>query len=196
MRIGFWIFFLLSNCYFSQDKIDVDLDTCKTFNSLETAIRNPNDVFILDLTKNKLKEFPKEILAFKNLRVLILAKNKLSDLPFELAQLSYLEKVSISKNDFETFPVVLTELTNLQKLYLDQNKITAIPHDINKLKKLEVLDMWSNDLYVVPESISELENLKVFDLRVIQMTQSEQDKIKALLPNSKVYFSTSCNCAR
>lgn len=196
MRVGFWILFLLSNYNFSQDIKDVDLDTCKTFNSLETALRNPNEVFILDLTKSKLKEFPKEILAFKNLRVLILAKNKLSDLPFELAQLSYLEKVSISKNDFETFPLVLTELTNLQKLYLDQNQITAIPHDINKLIKLEVLDMWSNELYIVPESISELQNLRIFDVRVIQMTQVEQDRIKALLPNTKVYFSTTCNCSR
>ena len=113
-----------------------------------------------------------------------------------MAQLKYLEKVSLSKNEFETFPIVLTELTDLKKLYLDQNQITAIPHDINKLIKLEVLDMWSNELYIVPESISELQNLKVFDLRVIQMTQAEQDRIKALLPDTKVYFSTSCNCAR
>ena len=106
-----------------------------------------------------------------------------------------MEVIYLSKNYFSTFPIALTLLPQLKKLYIDQNEITAIPHDINKLQELELLDMWSNDLYIVPESISELKKLKVFDLRVIQMSNDEQERINKLLPNTKVHFSNTCNCA-
>jgi Leucine-rich repeat (LRR) protein len=175
----------------SQD----ELDTCRIYTSLESALHNPDDVYILRLPKSKLKEVPLEILQFKNLNILDLSKNKLSELPDTLAILQYLQEVDLGKNKFEVFPVVLTKLIHLKKLTLSQNMITAIPFDINQLKDLEVLDMWSNDLYVIPDSISDLKKLKLFDLRVIQFSETEKEHISKLLPNTKIEFSNSCNCA-
>jgi len=172
-----------------------ELDTCVVYTSIESALNNPEDVYILKLNKKKYKVLPKEILQFSNLQVLELKKNKLLVLPDELSQLINLETLDLSKNQFEVFPKCITELTNLKNLNLSQNIITAIPYAINNLKKLEYLDMWSNELYVIPESISELKSLKVFDLRVIQFTDKEKSHIKKLLPNTKVHFSNSCNCA-
>jgi hypothetical protein len=40
------------------------LDTCKVYHSLEEAMLNPSIVYRLDLSKQKLKEFPKEIFLF------------------------------------------------------------------------------------------------------------------------------------
>jgi len=178
-----------------QDSLSINLDTCKVFKSIEEASKTPDEVVILDLSKQGLKSFPLEILKFQNLVSLKLAKNKLSEIPIEISTLSRLEILTLGKNQFTVFPVSVTNLINLKKLYIDQNEITAIPFDINKLQNLEVLDMWSNDLYVVPESISELKKLRFFDLRVIQMSHDEQDRIIKLLPNTKVYFSNTCNCA-
>ena len=180
---------------YSQDSLNINLDTCIIYKSIESALKNPEKVFILDLSKEGYKVFPQEILQFENLVSLKLAKNKLSVIPDEIKQLRYLEILALGKNNFSTFPVSITNLPNLKKLYIDQNEITAIPHDINKLQKLEVLDMWSNDLYIVPESISQLAKLKVFDLRVIQMSKDEQERIIKLLPNTKVHFSNTCDCA-
>ena len=70
----------------SQD----ELDTCRIYTTLESALANPDDVYILKLPKIKAKEFPTEILQFKNLNVLDLSKNKLSELPDTLALLQQL----------------------------------------------------------------------------------------------------------
>lgn len=186
---------LLSSCSANYLAQDILLDTCKVYKNLGEAIESNDTVYVLDLSKDGLKEFPMEILKLKHLRSLKLSKNKLSILPEELVQLEKLEEILLSKNAFSTFPISVTMLPNLKRLYIDQNEITAIPHDINKLINLELLDMWSNDLYIVPESISELTKLKIFDLRVIQMSNEEQERIHKLLPNTKVHFSNSCNCA-
>jgi hypothetical protein len=42
------------------------LDTTKVFRSIESALINPNEVYRLDLSKQKLEEFPKEVFEFKN----------------------------------------------------------------------------------------------------------------------------------
>ncbi len=173
----------------------VMIDTCKVYKNLEEALSAEDTVYVLDLSKDGLKEFPLDVLKLKHLRFLKLAKNRLSELPLELSQLKELEEIVLSKNSFTTFPIAVTLLPNLKRLKIDQNEITAIPHDINKLVNLELLDMWSNDLYIVPESISELTKLKVFDLRVIQMSNDEQERIHKLLPNTKVHFSNTCDCA-
>jgi Leucine-rich repeat (LRR) protein len=65
---------------------------------------------------------------------------------------------------------------------------------IKNLQKLEYLDMWSNNLNSFPESLNELKKLKEFDLRVIQFTKGEKDRIITLLPDTKIHFSSSCNC--
>ena len=89
---------------------------------------------------------------------------------------------------------LLRKYVNLKKLIINQNYISNISESINNLKKLEYLDMWSNELSVIPESIKELTELKELDLRVIMFSKKEQERIQKLLPNTKVYFSNSCNC--
>jgi hypothetical protein len=53
-----------------------DLDTCRTFTSIEVARKQPKEVYILDLTKTKLTQFPEEILEMTNLHVLKLGKKQ------------------------------------------------------------------------------------------------------------------------
>lgn len=191
-----YLFFLLIFGFgISFGQTYVDLDTCKVFTSLEDALKNPKEVYILDLSKSKLKVAPENISELVNLRQLDLSKNKISELPLSFNKLAYLEKIHLDKNEFKTFPVVLVELTKLKEISISQNEVYGIPHDIKNLQDLEILDMWSNNLYEIPDSMSELKNLRIFDLRVIQFSDAEMERIANLLPNTKIHFSNSCNCS-
>ena len=108
--------------------------------------------------------------------------------------LQNLEHINLSKNNFIDFPEILTELTQLQEIIINNNKITTIPKQIKYLNSLIKLDMWSNELVKIPDEIGQLTSLKEVDLRVIQLSDREKERISGLLPNTKVYFSNSCNC--
>lgn len=51
-------------------KIDAEFITKHTYTNLKKALKNPEDVYGLDLSGQELKKFPMEILQFKNLRKL------------------------------------------------------------------------------------------------------------------------------
>ncbi|MDC0313661.1 leucine-rich repeat domain-containing protein [Flavobacteriales bacterium] len=184
---------LVTNGY-SQVLSDEELDTCYIYKTIEKASKTPEAVYVLDLTKSKLKAFPDEILNFKNLNILKLGKNKIASVPEGISKLIFLQELDLGKNKLDGFPGGIVELVNLKQLVLNQNYIEGIPYMIKNLQKLEYLDMWSNNLSSFPESLNELKNLKEFDLRVIQFTKSEKERITKLLPNAKIHFSASCNC--
>ena len=178
----------------SQVLSEQELDTCYIYTTIEKASKTPEAVYVLDLTKSKLKAFPLEILTFKNLNILKLGKNKIASVPEGISKLIFLQELDLGKNKLDAFPGGIVELVNLKQLVLNQNYIQGIPYMIKKLQKLEYLDMWSNNLNSFPESLNELKKLKEFDLRVIQFTKDEKDRITTLLPDTKIHFSSSCNC--
>lgn len=171
-------------------------DSTRTFRNLELALKNPEKVYVLDLSKQKLDEFPMEIIQFKNLRELYLGKNKIKDIPSEIGKLTELEIVDFSKNRLSALPISLFSCKKLRRLIANQNAIIEIPKEISNLQELEYLDLWSNDLWVVPDEIKACKKLKEVDLRVIEMTQAEQNRIISLLPEAKLHFSPHCNCSR
>ena len=171
------------------------LATEKVYTSLSEALKNPELVYRLDLTKQKLKTFPKDILKLYNLQELILAKNKLTEIPAEIGILTNLEILNIEKNELTLLPSTIGNLTNLKELILNRNEIYKLPPEIGNLLNLVKLDMWSNEIDVLPDEISKLKNtLKVLDLRVVLINLDKQKKIVELLPNTEIYFSKSCNC--
>ena len=179
---------------FSQILSDEELDNCYIYKTIEKASENPDAIYVLDLTKSKLKAFPHEILKFKNLNILKLGKNKISSVPEGISQLLFLQELDLGKNKLDAFPGGVVELVHLKKLVLNQNYIEDIPYMIKNLQKLEYLDMWSNNLNSFPESLNELKKLQELDLRVIQFTKEEKERITSLLPDTKIHFSSSCNC--
>lgn len=186
---------LLPGGVFAQLMTEDQLDTCRTYKSLESALKHPEKVYKLKLEKLKLKEFPEDILKLKNLQVLSLSKNKIKEIPDEIGQLQYLQYADFSKNKVVEFPDGLTDCLHLKELVFSQNLLQALPAAIGKLKKLEKLDLWSNDLGLYPVEMRQMTALKELDLRVINLSQQEQDRIKKILPNVKIHFSPSCDCA-
>lgn len=172
------------------------VDTIPVFKDLAIALKNPESVIKLDLSKQKLTSFPIEIYQFTNLKELYMSKNKLETIPADIQKLSQLEVIDFSKNKIEVLPNEIFECRKLKKLIVNQNAIAEIPSAIGNLKELEYLDMWANSVGSVPEEIKECTKLKEIDFRVIEMTKSEQDKIKLLIPKVEVHFSPYCTCSR
>lgn len=172
----------------------LSLDTITATTSIESGLKNKDLVVKLVLRKQKFKEFPLEILEFKNLQYLDLSKNSLKELPAEIATLSNLQYLIVNKNNLNILTPEIGKLKNLKVLYLNQNNLDALPPQIGDLEKLEYLDVWDNNLSIFPEELNKLKKLKYLDLRAILINKQEQNRIQSLLPQTKIMFSPDCKC--
>lgn len=165
------------------------------YTKLSEALQNPDKIYKLNLRRQKLKEIPNDVFKLKNLQELNVSKNKLKNLPKKLDTLKNLEVINASANDIDTIYAEIGSCTHLKKLILNQNIIAHLPSTIGNLTNLIFLDMWGNEIQEFPNEISKLQNtLKVVDLRVINIQDNKQEEIVKLLPNTKFFFSMSCNC--
>lgn len=185
---------LLPTCVSAQFPDSASLMASPVYENLEEALKNPDKVYRLDLRKNKLKTFPLEILKFKNLQELDLSKNKLDSLPEQIGTLTNLHLLNVSGNNLEYLPDSIGELINLKKLVASRNSLQALPKRIGDLQHLEILDLWENNLSVFPEEMRKLKKLRWMDLRVILLNDEDQERIRKLLPDTKIFFSPSCKC--
>ncbi|HRN42220.1 MAG TPA: hypothetical protein PK649_09130, partial [Vicingus sp.] len=98
-------------------------------------------------------------------------------------------------NKITTIPAEIGTLVYLKKFSAYETEISTLPPEIGKLKELSVLDIWGTNVASFPDEIEQLkETLKEIDMRVIMMSNAEHQKIKDLLPLTKIHFSKSCNC--
>lgn len=179
---------------FSQLLDSAQFYSAPVYNNLDEALQNPDKVYRLDLSKKKLKVFPLEVLKFKNLQELNLSKNKLDSLPEQIGMLVNLQILNLSGNRLQYLPDSIGELKNLKKLVASRNSLVALPKRIGDLQNLEILDIWENDLSVFPEEMGKLKKLRWMDVRVILLNDEDQERLRKLLPNTKIFFSPSCKC--
>lgn len=169
------------------------LDSVRTFRSLESAMKDPDHVYRLDLSDKKLKEVP-DLRQFKNLNALDLSHNKLRTLPVWITELANLQELRVSRNRLAEFPEGICRLVHLKRLDMSRNALTGLPKCMGGLKELTSLDLWDNDLMDFPAQIAGMEALRFLDLRNIQFEIPEMERIDGLFPRAKVYFSQPCNC--
>lgn len=94
------------------------------FSDLEKAKANPDKVFYLDLSLQKLKVFPTEIFQFKNLKELHLSYNYWPTVPEGWGALTQLELLDLSGNYYlNKLPTDLGKLKSLKELDLKDNKL-------------------------------------------------------------------------
>lgn len=194
MKIILSISFLIAFGLNAQLLDKIGLDTMPIYKSMEKALRNPDDVYRLDLSKQKLTELPAELEKLTNLNELVLKKNKLIALDESITKLKYLQRLDISKNEFEVFPAQICRLVELRDLIISQNMIVGFPACIGNLRHLEYLDAYSNELSVFPAEMKQMINLKNMDLRVISISDEDQARVHGYLPKTKIRFSNSCDC--
>jgi len=176
-----------------QEQLPV-VDTAHVYRSMESALQNPERVYKLNLSKKKLKHVPPEISRFTNLRELDLSKNKIKELPAQIGDMPNLERLNLSSNDITVLPEEIGKLQSLRYLGLNRNLIEYLPPSIGLLSNLEILELWDNEIQAIPDEIGQLKKLQELELRGILFSDEEQNRIKALVPQTQVYFSPSCNC--
>jgi Leucine-rich repeat (LRR) protein len=196
-RTKILILFLLFSAIVTRAQVSDSLTMINypEYTSLAEALKNPDKVYKLSLRKNKLKEIPPEIFTLKNLKELDLSRNKLTSIPKEISKLTNLEILDVSANEIDTLYPEIGLLTNIKKLILNQNLIAHLPKSISNLKKMYFLDLWGNEIQQFPDEIAKLKKtLKIIDMRVINIHDNQQEELVKLLPDTKFFFSYSCNC--
>lgn len=190
----FALMFLFSIRGNAQLLDSLGLDTMRAVLSIEEGLKNPDAVIKLELRKQKLNDFPMEILQFKNLQYLDLSKNRIKEIPEAIDTLKYLQVFIMSKNKLEYLPKEIGNLSNLKYLNLNQNELYSLPAQMGKLDQLISLDLWSNNIDTFPEELIYMRSLKELDLRVILISDNEQERLREMFPKANIYFSKNCNC--
>jgi Leucine-rich repeat (LRR) protein len=119
-----------------------------------------NFVTVLDLSGQKKVSLSKEVLKYKQLKIIALRNCNLTNLPPEIFQLPQLESLYLDGNQFKTLPAEIGHLKNLKILNLTNNELTSLPNEFGELTQLHYLDLDKNRLLTLPESISQLTNLR------------------------------------
>lgn len=167
----------------------------KTFYNIADALKQPDSVYKLNISKKKIKSWPVELYLFKNLQELNISKNELTHLPDSIFLLTNLKVLNASNNKLTSIPANIGLLEFLTHLNFNRNLIVTIPTEIGNLKNLEVLEMWDNELDTIPDEIKQLSSLRILELRGILFSEEDQRYVKKLVPHARVYFSPWCACA-
>lgn len=179
--------------------------------NVETALLEPEIVLCADFSSKVLSDLPDgsekmvyltKLNFFNNkattlsdkfghltgLTSLDLSSNKLTTIPAVIGKLTQLRELSLNKNQIKELPYEFGNLKNIKTLNLRQNGLTNLPKSVAMLSSLENLDLALNPLTSLPIEISNLTNLKTLTLVGHEMSAKEQQKVKALLPKTKIYF--------
>jgi Leucine-rich repeat (LRR) protein len=187
--------FLIAHSTFAQVLDYKALDTLPEYTLEQALKKDPLTVYRLNLKKQKLTDLPEEIAQFKNLQSLNISKNKFSHFPSIIFKFTYLQRLDVSNNKMTSIPKEIGGLIHLKRFSANETEIASLPAEISQLKELFYLDIWGTNVASFPAEIEQLkETLKEIDMRVIMMSNAEHQKIKDLLPLTKIHFSKSCNC--
>ncbi|XP_038661989.1 malignant fibrous histiocytoma-amplified sequence 1 homolog [Scyliorhinus canicula] len=149
----------------------------------QTAEQNPEQV--VDLSRQRLKVLPADILKMpyisqlildrnrlknvtdlrklSNLKTLIMSKNELVDFPSDIGALRHLEKLHLNQNKIQQIPEgILSQLPRLKQLKLNNNRLTDFPGDLACCKELEYLNLSHNLVEEIPETVAALGKLEEF----------------------------------
>lgn len=122
-----------------EGEVDVNIDSLfasANYYDLNKALKQPEKVYYLDLSMQKLDSLPDSIHIFKNLESLDLSFNRLDSLPSSITQLEKLK------------------FLNLSGCY----ELESLPEDLKKLKSLEELHIQDMTL---PDSVAAMNNAEI-----------------------------------
>lgn len=172
------------------------LDNGKTYTSLQEALKEPQNVYRLKLTKlDNRDSLPEELFSLTELRELTVKGCKLCVLNQNINKLAKLESLNLDKNKLVRLPETIGNLQKLKFLCVSRNLMETFPESISKMTELTYIDAWDNPLYILPESIKSLQKtLKTLDLRQIPLTKSEFKAMQELLPFTEILFTDICEC--
>jgi len=158
----FLLFALLFQSVIAQTSTDSTLLN-KEFLSIDEALKNPENVFRLNLSNQNIQFSDSIWSKFTNLQYLSLKNDHLKKIPEGIGNLKNLKVLDLSGNDFKVLPTTFIGLLNLQELYLNDEKYFQFDKNIpilSKLPNLKSLHLENDGLKKLPKNISQLKNLE------------------------------------
>ncbi len=143
----------------------------KVYKSLK-EVRDPSQVYILQLRGKRLKTLPKQVYGMSNLRELDLRGNRIRVLTDSVALLANLERLVLSRNPIDSLPAAMASMEQLKELVLWDTRVTRLPKELARLDA----------------------TLELIDLRSCHLLLDEQQAIEELLPSVKKLWDYACNC--
>lgn len=159
-----------------------DLDKAKVYYDLTEALKNPLEVYVLDLRGNRLESLPTSIGQLKNLQSLRLSNKVREDCPKKVLRKA--KKISGG----------LMHLDRMSGKYIAYNHLTSLPNWITQLEKLQEINLGYNSLSEVPMILGKMRNLKFVNLIGCYELINKKEELKALknrLPNGCVFWTDS-----
>ena len=118
--------FISLNTVGQQIELDKKRFSEHWFSDLDEAKKQPEKVYYLDLSLQKLRSFPEVIFSFKNLKELHLSYNYWPSIPAGLSGLQHLELLDLSGNYYmNKLPADTEKLAFLEQLLIKDNKLNA-----------------------------------------------------------------------
>jgi Leucine-rich repeat (LRR) protein len=144
----FLIFLATSFTSQAQQRLlnEEDLDKEPVFIFLAEALKNPTKVYKLNLSRQQLKEIPKEIYQFVNLQRIDLSYNNITEIPKEIGLLKNLQSLDLTKNQIKELPATISLLIHLDEFLMGDNLLQKIPDGMLKLKRLTLLELENNKI--------------------------------------------------
>ncbi len=141
----------------------------------------------VNLDRNALETFPKELAALTGLKWLRLNDNKLSAIP-DLKALVSLRRLYLRGNRFTAVPETLKDLPALTDLDFSQNPLVEIPDWLAAKKGLEGLSFNRTRLTKLPADLSAWKSLKQLQLGDLNLSAEEMARIRKALPDTAIVF--------
>ncbi len=171
------------------------LDTMTGSTSIEQAMKDPESVIKLELSKKKLDAFPDEIRKMTNLQYLDLSKNKIKEVPAWIGEMPNLQYLILSKTKIDTLPPEFGNIKHLKWFVMNRSELQKLPHSIGNLKELKYMDLWGSNISYFPAELKDLsDNLRLFQLQDVVISNTVQAALKAELPNTTIEFTPACPC--
>lgn len=178
-------------CHLSFGQISDSNKIKQEFTNIELALKDPANVFRLNLSdqtlnldgvnwskfinleylslkNDHLKELPKEIMLLSKLKTLELSGNDFSVLPEDFWKLRSLEELFLNdeKNlNLEANIKIMSKMPSLRILHLENDNLKSIPSTISSLKNIEFLYLNNNQFKEIPKEIKQLEHLQFLDMQ-------------------------------
>ncbi|XP_034946675.1 leucine-rich repeat-containing protein 58 [Chelonus insularis] len=138
---------------------------CLTNESLPKTFDNFPILRELNLSGNRLTEFPEQIVPLSELKYLYLGGNSITEISKDIWKMHKLKILSMGGNKLTEVPASLGGLTSLSALILCDNMLENLPSSIANLKNLKSLLLHKNRLRTLPTEIITLKGLTELSLR-------------------------------
>ncbi|XP_076238365.1 leucine-rich repeat-containing protein 58 [Calliopsis andreniformis] len=158
---------------------------------------------VLDLTElkylylggNHISEISKDVWKLQRLHVLSMGGNRLTEVPSTLGQLKSLQALVLCDNMLESLPSSIANLTNLKSLLLHKNRLRTLPTEIITLKCLTELSLRDNPLVVrfVSDMTHNPPSLLELAARVIKTSDIQYDE-ESIPRNLVEYLNSGHRC--